>query len=44
MESLFRDIAQGAGLDDIPDLGKEAEGATDEEFRQFLRILLPRCV
>ena len=31
MESLFRDIAQGAGLDDIPDLGKEAEGATDEE-------------
>ncbi|KAI0699770.1 Pex19 protein [Cerioporus squamosus] len=31
MESLFRDIAQGAGLDDIPDLGKEAEDATDEE-------------
>ena len=31
MESLFRDIAQGAGLDDIPDLAKEAEGATDEE-------------
>ncbi|KAI0711758.1 Pex19 protein family-domain-containing protein [Earliella scabrosa] len=31
MESLFRDIAQGAGLDEIPDLGKVEEGATDEE-------------
>ena len=31
MESLFRDIAQGAGLDEIPDLGKAEEGATDEE-------------
>ena len=31
MESLFRDIAQGAGLDDVPDLGKDGEGATDEE-------------
>ncbi len=31
MESLFRDIAQGAGLDDIPDLGKDVEDATDEE-------------
>ncbi|OSC98870.1 Pex19-domain-containing protein [Trametes coccinea BRFM310] len=31
MESLFRDIAQGAGLDDIPDLSKAEEGTTDEE-------------
>ncbi|RPD56534.1 Pex19-domain-containing protein [Lentinus tigrinus ALCF2SS1-7] len=31
MESLFRDIAQGAGLDDIPDIIKTEEGATDEE-------------
>ncbi|TFK83339.1 Pex19-domain-containing protein [Polyporus arcularius HHB13444] len=31
MESLFRDIAQGAGLDDIPDLSKDVEDATDEE-------------
>ncbi|CDO68975.1 hypothetical protein BN946_scf184777.g5 [Trametes cinnabarina] len=31
MESLFRDIAQGAGLGDIPDLGKVEEGTTDEE-------------
>ncbi|KAI0777428.1 Pex19-domain-containing protein [Trametes elegans] len=31
MESLFRDIAQGAGLEDIPDLAKAEEGATDEE-------------
>ncbi|KAI0635373.1 Pex19 protein [Trametes polyzona] len=31
MESLFRDIAQGAGLEDIPDLSKAEEGTTDEE-------------
>ncbi|KAI0746308.1 Pex19 protein family-domain-containing protein [Daedaleopsis nitida] len=31
MESLFRDIAQGAGLDDIPALGESGENATDEE-------------
>lgn len=31
MESLFRDIAQGAGLEDIPDLAKVEEGTTDEE-------------
>ncbi|KAI0328775.1 Pex19-domain-containing protein [Cubamyces sp. BRFM 1775] len=31
MESLFRDIAQGAGLEDIPDLSKVEEGTTDEE-------------
>lgn len=31
MESLFRDIAQGAGLDDIPDLDKGGENVPDEE-------------
>ncbi|KAI0367286.1 Pex19-domain-containing protein [Pilatotrama ljubarskyi] len=31
MESLFRDIAEGAGLEDIPDLAKIEEGTTDEE-------------
>ncbi|KAI0764748.1 Pex19 protein family-domain-containing protein [Fomes fomentarius] len=31
MESLFRDIAQGAGLDGIPDLDKGGENVPDEE-------------
>lgn len=41
MESLFRDIAMGAGLDGVPDLGKGAgagaEGATDEEQEKAFR-------
>ena len=40
MESLFRDIAMGAGLDGVPDLGKGAgaEGAaTDEEQERAFR-------
>ena len=37
MESLFRDIAMGAGLDDVPKLGKEAESATDEEQEKAFR-------
>ncbi|PIL27093.1 transporter [Ganoderma sinense ZZ0214-1] len=37
MESLFRDIAMGAGLDDVPDLGKEPEGTTDEEQEKAFR-------
>ncbi|KAI0354082.1 Pex19-domain-containing protein [Trametes cingulata] len=31
MESLFRDIAQGAGLEDIPNLAEAEDGTTDEE-------------
>ena len=39
MESLFRDIAMGAGLDGVPDLGKGAgaEGTTDEEQEKAFR-------
>ena len=37
MESLFRDIAMGAGLDGVPDLGKAAEGTTDEEQEKAFR-------
>ncbi len=37
MESLFRDIAMGAGIDDVPDLGKEAEGAMGEEQEKAFR-------
>lgn len=31
MESLFKDIAGGAGLDGIPDLSEAEDGTTDEE-------------
>ncbi|KAH9855467.1 Pex19 protein family-domain-containing protein [Lenzites betulinus] len=31
MESLFRDIAQGAGLDDVPDISKAESGTTEEQ-------------
>ncbi|KAI1792262.1 Pex19-domain-containing protein [Ganoderma leucocontextum] len=37
MESLFRDIATGAGLDGVPDMGTEAEGVTDEEQEKAFR-------
>ncbi|KAI8973111.1 Pex19 protein family-domain-containing protein [Trametes punicea] len=37
MEDLFRDIAQGAGLDDIPDLANAEEGTTDEERQRAFK-------